>query len=90
HLIDEAVNMLEERKNNLGFLHFNQVYPLHQSVTNYLQRAKKTIIIENNPTSQLGHLITRETELKIDESILKYNGYPFSVEEIRGRLKQII
>ncbi|MFX0204806.1 MAG: 2-oxoacid:acceptor oxidoreductase subunit alpha [Candidatus Hodarchaeota archaeon] len=90
HLINEAVKMLAERKNNLSFLHFSQVYPLHQSVENYLQWANKTIIIENNPTSQLGQLITRETGVKIDESVLKYNGYPFSVEEIKERLNQII
>jgi len=90
HLIDEAVKLLAERRDNLSFLHFNQVYPLHQCVKDYLRKAKKTIIIENNPTSQFGHLITRETGIEIDESVLKYNGYPFSVEELMERLNQII
>jgi 2-oxoglutarate ferredoxin oxidoreductase subunit alpha len=88
HLIDEAVRKITAK--NLSILHFNQVYPLHQTVTDYLRKAKKTIIIENNPTSQFGHLIARETGIKIDESILKYSGYPFSVEEIIERLNQVI
>ncbi|MHA2227182.1 MAG: 2-oxoacid:acceptor oxidoreductase subunit alpha [Candidatus Hodarchaeales archaeon] len=90
HIIDEAVKKISRRKNKIGFLHFNQVYPLHQSVSDYLRKADQTIIIENNPTSQFGKLMKLETGIAIDDAVLKYSGYPFSVEEILGHLNKLI
>ena len=71
----------------LAFLHFKQVYPLHSSTANYLKKAEKTIIIENNATSQFANLIRMQTGISIDRKILKYNGMPFFVEEVEQGLK---
>ncbi|MFX0052315.1 MAG: 2-oxoacid:acceptor oxidoreductase subunit alpha [Candidatus Hermodarchaeota archaeon] len=90
HIIDEAIKKVSEKRNGVAFLHFKQVYPLHPSTSEYLQKAEKTIIIENNPTSQFGKLIKLETGIQIDETVLKYSGYPFSVEEIIEHLNKLI
>jgi len=86
HVIKEALNRLG--REDVSFLHFKQVYPLHPDTTQYLRRAEKTVVIENNATSQFGRLVKFHTGIKIENTILKYNGLPFSVEEIVQNLKQ--
>jgi 2-oxoglutarate ferredoxin oxidoreductase subunit alpha len=54
---------------------------------NYLNKANKTVIFENNASGQFANLIKVETGFEIDEKILKYDGMPFSVEEVIQRLK---
>ncbi|WP_414469772.1 2-oxoacid:acceptor oxidoreductase subunit alpha [Methanobacterium sp. ACI-7] len=86
--IKEALEELE--KDDIAFLHFKQVYPLHGSTLNYLEKAKKTIIFENNATAQFGNLIKQITGFEIHEKSLKYNGMPFSVEEVTQSLKNLL
>ena len=69
-------------KKDTAFLHFPQVYPLPKETAAYLKKAKKLILIENNQTGQFGDLIKLETGIDIKNRVLKYNGMPFSVEEI--------
>lgn len=86
--IKEALETLENE--DISFLHFKQLYPLHKSTLNYLEKAQKTIIFENNATSQFGNLIKLYTGLEIHERVLKYNGMPFSVEEVMEHLKSFV
>jgi 2-oxoglutarate ferredoxin oxidoreductase subunit alpha len=60
---------------------------MHPRTQEYLERAEKIIVVENNATSQLGSLLMLETGIEPDGSILKYDGHPFSVEELAGRLR---
>jgi 2-oxoglutarate ferredoxin oxidoreductase subunit alpha len=71
-----------------SFLHFPQVYPLSAKTAAYLKKAKKLILVENNQTGQLGDLIKLETGIDIQKRILKYNGMPFSVEELVKSFKK--
>jgi len=86
--IKEALERLEDSKT--AFLYYKQVYPLHPDTKKYLIKAKKTVVIENNATGQFAKLIKMETGIQTDNSILKYNGLPFSVEEIVKELKAIM
>jgi 2-oxoglutarate/2-oxoacid ferredoxin oxidoreductase subunit alpha len=87
-IIKEALDNL--KREDIGFLYFKQVYPLHKSIKKYLDNADKTIIFENNAESQFANLIKLETDFKIDKHILKYNGSPFSVEEVTESLKNFM
>jgi 2-oxoglutarate ferredoxin oxidoreductase subunit alpha len=87
HPVREALEELG--RDDLAFLHFGQVYPLPAEGAGYLERAGKRVIIENNATSQFGQLIRLETGLDFHERILKYNGLPFSVEEVREKLENL-
>ncbi len=69
-------------RDDIAILHFTQVYPIHQDVSSYLAKAHKKVIIENNATAQFGKLLKLYTGIDINKRILKYNGLPFSVEEI--------
>ncbi|MGA1840097.1 MAG: 2-oxoacid:acceptor oxidoreductase subunit alpha [bacterium] len=87
HIVKEAVETLGGE--DLSILYFKQVYPVSDEALTYLNLAKKTIIIENNATSQFSRLLKVQTGIEMDHKILKYNGLPFSVEEVSERLKEI-
>ncbi len=59
HIIKEAVEKIG--KKNISFLHFKQIYPIHPNTLNYLKKAEKTIIVENNATSQFSKLLKLHT-----------------------------
>jgi 2-oxoglutarate ferredoxin oxidoreductase subunit alpha len=88
HAIKEAFGKLGLE--DVAFLHFKQVYPLHSNATAYLQKAKKRVIIENNATAQFSQLIRLQTGFDMDHKILKFNGLPFSVEELELQLKSVL
>jgi 2-oxoglutarate ferredoxin oxidoreductase subunit alpha len=77
-------------KPGVALLHVTQLYPLHLMVKNRMGRAAKVIAVENNATGQFAKLIARETGLPVHETILKYNGMPFSVEELVTKISASI
>jgi len=85
HAVKEALFIIG--RNDMAALHFSQVYPLHTQTADYLNKAKRTILVENNATGQFGKLIKLATGLEFDKKILKYTGAPFSVEEL---VRQIV
>ncbi|MFO7676849.1 MAG: 2-oxoacid:acceptor oxidoreductase subunit alpha [Thermoplasmatota archaeon] len=88
HIIKEALEKINQK--NISFLHFNQIYPIHKDTLNYLKKAEKTIIVENNATSQFSKLIKLHTDYEINHKILLYSGLPFSVETVEKQIKQIL
>lgn len=87
-VIKEALENIDDDK--LAFLHFKQVYPMHLKTKKYLEKAKKLIIVENNVTSQFGKLIKLYTGIDIEHKLLKFNGMPFSVEELIEKISKIL
>lgn len=87
----DAIKMLESEGINANFLQivFMSPFPT-ETVTNTIQKAKKTMIIEGNSTSQLGRLIREHTGLLPDSHFLKYDGRPFFPEEIAAKVKEAI
>jgi len=88
HIIKEAIENIGRK--DISFLHFKQVFPLHNDTVKYLKKAEKTIIVENNATSQFAKLIRQQTGFDIRYKILQFNGLPFSVETIKKEIKQMI
>jgi 2-oxoglutarate ferredoxin oxidoreductase subunit alpha len=88
HIIKEA--LAELARDDTALLHYKQVHPLHQNSAEYLNKARKTIIVEGNATSQFAKLIKLNTGFDIDKKILKYDGLSFNVEELVGRLKDLL
>ena len=71
--------------NNIAYLHYEYMYPLKTELLEQLvsKRAnKRTVLIENNQTGQLGRLIKEGTGYEFNEKLLKYNSQPFFVEDI--------
>lgn len=54
-----------------------------------LKGAKKIILVENSATGQLRTILNRYG-VNIDGQILKYDGRPFSVDELENKLKKVL
>ena len=85
--VKEAVEKLG--RDDVAFLYFKQVWPVHKKAAVYIEKAKKTAIIEQNATAQFAKLIKLTTGKEIGHKILKYNGLQFTVEEVIAALKKI-
>ena len=71
-----------------GFLHYSQIWPFPGAATlAALKGAGRVLTVENNATGQLARLIRRETGFKPAGSILKYDGRPFTLDEVVTALK---
>jgi len=80
NIIKEAVE--KSGKKEVACLHFRQVYPLPSNTVELLKKAKKRIVIEGNAAGQFANLIKLITGIECEQKVLKYNGLPFSVEEV--------
>jgi 2-oxoglutarate ferredoxin oxidoreductase subunit alpha len=82
-VVKEAARSLD-----FGALHFQQVWPFPKDdFIRLAKNAENIIVIENNATGQLARIIKSQTGLTNISSINKYNGLPFTVEEIIDSLK---
>lgn len=86
--IKEALDKMGD--NETSFLYFRQLYPLHDSTGELLKRADRTMIFENNAQGQFAELIKLKTGFEIDKKVLKYNGMPFSVEEVEENINKLL
>ena len=49
-----------------------------------------TVIVENNQTAQMASVIRENTGIRIENRILKYDGRPFSPEELYTKFKEML
>ena len=87
HVVREALQLAN--RDDVAFLYFRQVYPLHLSTTGYMERAARTVSVENNATGQFADVIQLQTGITVNDKILKYDGMPFSVEELAEQIGEL-
>ncbi|MBI5632108.1 MAG: 2-oxoacid:acceptor oxidoreductase subunit alpha [Nitrospirae bacterium] len=98
-VIKEAVDALSPPHPPLGkggmrggiaMLHFSEIFPFPGTeefdFLALLGRAKKAICIENNATGQFARLMKAETGFEFAVRINRYDGRPFTVEDLLGEL----
>jgi 2-oxoglutarate ferredoxin oxidoreductase subunit alpha len=90
-IIKEAVESLARK--DIALLHFTQVYPLNHKIVEHLEKADQVIFMENNAGAQFATIVNLETGFNIEDKekvhkLLKYNGMPFSVEEVTDYLRK--
>ena len=88
-------NIATEALSNLGrkdtaVLYFSQVYPLHNSAIEMINKAKKTIVVENNATAQFTKLLKIHADIKVDHNVLKYDGLSFASDTIAEELNELL
>jgi 2-oxoglutarate ferredoxin oxidoreductase subunit alpha len=87
--INEAASILDNEGVTANILQLNQIWPFpKEAVAVALAKGKKTIVVENNATGQLAHLLRAETGIKADGTILKFDGRPFSPAHIVREFKK--
>ena len=89
--IREAMKLLAAEGITMNFLQILYLHPFPKvKVENILSRTKKTIVVENNKTSQLSSLIRERLLRKMDHKILKYDGRPFNPAFLAAKVKEVL
>ena len=87
--LKESVNILNKYGIKAGALSFGDIYPLpKENLNKYYKKSKKIINVEQNYTGQFGKLITQETGILMNHSILKYDGRQITGNEIADRIRK--
>lgn len=87
--IREAAQMVEEEGLKVNIMQLNEVWPFPaQAVTSALASARRSVVIENNATGQLRHLIRAETGVLASGGILKFDGRPFSPRQLATQMRK--
>jgi 2-oxoglutarate ferredoxin oxidoreductase subunit alpha len=78
----EATALLNEAGTSVSVLAFGDLWPLPvETVKEALAGARRAVVVEQNYTAQLAKLLRMETGANL-QAINKYDGRPFSPEEI--------
>ncbi len=78
-------------KFSMNYLQVRLLRPFpSKEVAKILDKAKRVILVENNYEGQLGKLIAAETGIKIPTQIVKYDGRPFSQDELVEALNKAL
>lgn len=89
--IQDATAQLIAEGVKLGFLQIRLIHPFPtEAVTRILGRAKTKIGIEMNYSGQLCGVVREMTGIDMDYRILKYNGRPFSQDEVYQGIREIL
>jgi len=89
--IREAMKLLNKEGLKVNYLQIVYLNPFPvANVQRILKSAKKTVVVENNKTSQLSSLVREHCLMTVDHKILKYNGRPFNPGELSQRIKEVL
>ncbi|MEI6729133.1 MAG: 2-oxoacid:acceptor oxidoreductase subunit alpha [bacterium] len=84
----DALDILKEHGLSANYFHYNFVWPLKtEKFVEFFKANKKIILAEGNLQGQLGSLLEGQTGLKFHQKLLKYNGRPFTIEDILEQAK---
>jgi len=87
--ISEAAGLLKQDGLPVNVLHISEIWPFPaEAVSSALSKGTRNIVIESNATAQMAGLIRRETGIKVDSTILKYDGRAFTPQEIADSMKK--
>lgn len=87
----DAMQDLEADAIRCNFLQVRLMSPFPtELVSRMLSLARKKVLVENNYSGQLGSLIREHTGIVMDHKVLKYNGRPFSQNEVYDGVKETI
>ena len=84
----EAGLKLREQGIDVGWIIFEDIWPLDFDKLKTMLENRKLVMVEGNATCQLGSLIRQQTGVDYFLSILKYDGRPIYPEYIIKKIKQ--
>ncbi|MBM4420178.1 MAG: 2-oxoacid:acceptor oxidoreductase subunit alpha [Chloroflexi bacterium] len=87
----DAIKVLEAEGKKVNFLQCRLMRPFPaRRVGEILRKAKKVVLVEENYSGQLGQVIATETGFMIQERVLKFDGRPFSEDEMVKALSNVL
>ncbi|MFD1705620.1 2-oxoacid:acceptor oxidoreductase subunit alpha [Siminovitchia sediminis] len=90
--IEEAMEQLEQESVKVNHVHVRLIHPFPaDQLRPYIESANKVLVVENNATGQLAHLIKMNVG-QVDKihSQLKFDGDPFYAEHIYEGSKELL
>lgn len=90
--LSEAIDLLNAAgEKKFGALVFGDIWPLPEKLLRaYQTKAKVLVNVEQNYTGQLADLISEVTGIRVDHSVLKYDGRPLSATEIKSKVLEVL
>jgi 2-oxoglutarate ferredoxin oxidoreductase subunit alpha len=89
-VILDALEELKDGGQKVKFVQIQYLWPFPDKILlEETSKAKKTILVENNYSGQLGTLL-KQAGVKIDRTITKYNGQPFFRNELINQLEKLL
>jgi 2-oxoglutarate ferredoxin oxidoreductase subunit alpha len=85
-VLREAVDRLEGKAR---LVHFYDLWPFPAEAAADALHGGKVVVVENNYTGQFKRLLQGETCIQVDQLVSRYDGRPFSPEDILSRLKEV-
>ena len=90
-VINEAVAQLTKAGLSVNHLQIKYLFPFQaEQVEKILSNSKRIIVIELNSSGQFARHLRAETGIKADDTILKYNGEPFTPGYITQSVQDIV
>ncbi len=84
-----AVDLLEKEGAGVGFLQIIYMNPFpEEQVARVLGKARRAVVVENNATAQLADVIRERTGVRIEDTILKYSGRQWLVDELAEEIRR--
>ena len=88
-VLKEAVDQMNSLDMSVRLIHFREIYPFPECDLSKINDAHTKIIsVENNYSGQFASIFSHETGLAISHRILKYDGRPFTAQEIMTAVKE--
>lgn len=85
----ETVDILAGEGRKTGMINLNHLYPFPaEAVSQAMEAAGKSYIVEGNAAGQLARLVRTETGKVPDGLVLRYDGRPFTPAYIMNKLEQ--
>ncbi|MGD9047361.1 MAG: 2-oxoacid:acceptor oxidoreductase subunit alpha, partial [Anaerolineae bacterium] len=85
-VLREVVDRLE---GEARLVHFLDLWPFPIEAAADALQGGKLVVVENNYTGQFKRLLQSETCIEVDEVIVRYDGRPFSPEDVLAGLKEV-
>lgn len=90
-VIEEGLTRIAAEGTTVGHAHVRVLSPFPtETLQQYVDKAKKVVVIENNATGQLKRLMLFYGVKGNFESLLKYDGNPYLPNEIYSQCKELI
>jgi 2-oxoglutarate/2-oxoacid ferredoxin oxidoreductase subunit alpha len=90
-VIDEAVERLTAEGKQVAHAHVRVLSPFPtEELQNYVNNAKQVLVVENNATGQLKHLMQMFGVKGEFKSLLKYDGNPYLPYEVYNHCKELV
>lgn len=79
----ETINLMEKKGIETAYIHFTHLFPLDvERIKPFFSCNTQYVLVENNSHAQWGQLLRSQTGIDLKEKFLKFDGRPFSPNEI--------